>query len=63
MDNPEALVSCRPFDGASRQRGLAFFVGDEGLTVGEGHFPPQMVGIGHSGDGGVGDGVEQLSQS
>lgn len=34
-----------------------------GLTVGNGHFPPQMVGIGHSGDGGVGDGVERLSQS
>lgn len=32
--NPEALsVSYRPFDGPSRQRGLAFFVGEGGLTV------------------------------
>lgn len=35
-----------------------------GLTVGKGHFPPQMVGIRHSGDGGVGMVcVEQLSRS
>lgn len=37
---------------------MAFFLGERSLTVGKGHFPPQMVGIGQSGDGGVGHGVE-----